>query len=147
MLGPADKFDLAILKTSQASTLALLVDMLAPVFKGILFEKLAVITFKDLPRLHEGQAWVFQFTQDLGAVWSLYVGTMVVDIPQGPDAKITVVVKPSEHKGDLFFMVDNNKNILRRLDRGPFLAKRDVKGRNYATLTSSHLLERLKTSN
>jgi hypothetical protein len=147
MLGPEQKdppHGLTVLKASENSTLGILVDMIAPSFKAILFEKLDKIAFKDLPKLQEGQTWVFQFIQDLGSIWSLYVGVVVEEVPQGPIAKLTVVVKPNERKGDLFYKVDCNKKIIRRLDKGPFLVILDPKGRNYATVLAQQLLDKIK---
>ena len=149
MLGPEESnshYGMDMLKTSPENTLGLLVDLLSPGFRAILFEKLADLKFKDLPHLDEGQSWVFQYTQDIGAVWSLYVAVITPVLPKGSKAKRSVVVKPFERRGDLFYQVDNNKNIIRRLDKSPFLAIRELKPKNYSTVLSSHILDKLKMS-
>lgn len=147
MLGPNEKnayYALDLLKTNPDNTLRLLVDMVAPGFKALLIEKLAHLKFKDLPHLDDGQSWVFQFTQDIGAVWSMYAAVFTQTVPCGESVKRTIIVKPLERKGDLFYQVDGNKNIIKRLDKSPFLAIRELKPKNYATVLSSYILDKLK---
>jgi hypothetical protein len=130
--------------SSVENTAGVLTDMLAPSFKHLLEERLTKLSEKDLPKLLSGEKWVFEFTQDFGSVYSLYVGIYTETIPRDSSVKLTRVIRPLKERHNLYYLVNEKFKVERRLDKKPFLAIRDSKGRNYATITAKSVIETLK---